>query len=55
MRQLGQDLGAFIGEVLEDDVLGNRLAIEDAGWAVLPIIPLLPDGPEAGFIKLCSL
>ena len=55
MCQLSQDLGAFVGKVLEDDVLGLRLAEQDARRALVPVFPLLPDRPEPVRIKAVQL
>ena len=55
VRQLRQDLGAFVGEVLEDDVLGLGLAKHDAGRALVPVRTLFPDRPEAGGVKAVQL
>ena len=53
--QLREDLGALIGKVLIDDVLGLRLAVHDAGRAFIPVIAFFPGSPEPLGIKAVQL
>src|SRR4051812_43819747 len=45
MRQLRQNLRALVGKELEDDVVGLRLAVHDAGRALVPILTSFPGCP----------
>jgi len=53
--RLGQDLCAFIGEVLEDNELGFRFAVQDTGRAFIPISTFFPSRPCPLGIKAVQL
>ena len=55
MGELGQNFGAFVGEILEDDIPGLGLAEEHAGRAFVPVGALFPDRPEAGGVEAVQL
>ena len=55
VSQLGQDLRAFVGKVLIDDVPGLRLAVHDTGRALIPVFTLLPGCPASLGIKAVQL
>src|SRR5437764_1301870 len=55
MRRLRQDLRAFIGKVLIDNVFGFRLAIHDASRGLGPIVAFFPGRPVPLRIKTVQL
>src|SRR5437868_14191881 len=55
MRQLRQDLCAFVGNELENDVMGLGFDVQDARRAFIPILTSFPCCPAPLRIKAVQL